>query len=40
VEIDIVPHRKSTGLTRLEPCALELFRPPPLNALDFCLIDK
>src|SRR5207247_6426231 len=33
VEINIVSHRKSTSCARLVPHSLELFRPPPLDAL-------
>jgi len=34
VEVDVVPHRQTTCRARLEPGTLELFRTPPLDALD------
>ena len=40
MQINVVPHRKSTGRARLEPCALELFRTPLLDALDLRLIEQ
>ena len=40
VEIDVVPHRKSTCRSRLVPGTLELFRTPPLDALDLRLVDQ
>ena len=39
VQVNVVPHRKSTGRARFESCALELFRTPSLDALDLRLID-
>jgi hypothetical protein len=40
VEVNVVPHRKSTGRARLVPCTLELFRTPSLDALDLRLIEQ
>lgn len=40
VKVDVVPHRNSTSRAWLIPCALELFRAPPLDALDLGLIDQ
>jgi hypothetical protein len=34
VEVNVVPHRKSTGRARLVPGTFELFRTPSLDPLD------
>jgi hypothetical protein len=40
VEVNVVTHRKSACRARLIPSTLELFRTPPLDALDLRLIDQ
>ena len=40
VQINVMPHRKSTGRARLEPCTLELIHTPSLDTLDLRLIDQ
>ena len=40
VEVNVVTHRKSACRTRLVPGTLELFRTPPLDALDLRLVDQ
>ena len=40
VEVNIVTHRESAGRAGLVPGTLELFRTPPLDALDLRLIDQ
>jgi hypothetical protein len=39
MEVNVVTHRKSACRARLIPSTLELFRTPPLDALDLGLID-
>jgi hypothetical protein len=40
MQVHVVTHRKSAGRARLVPGTLELFRTPPLDALDLRLIDQ
>jgi hypothetical protein len=40
MQVDVVTHRKSACRARLVPCTLELFHPPPLDALGLRLIDQ
>ena len=40
VQVNVVTHRKSAGRAWLVPGTLELFRTPPLDALDLRLIDQ
>jgi len=39
VQVNVVPHCKPSCLSWMEPCTLELFRPPPFDPLDLRLID-
>jgi hypothetical protein len=39
MEIDVVPHSEPTGRARLVPGTLELFRTPPLDALDLRVLN-
>jgi hypothetical protein len=40
VQVNVVTHRQSAGRARLVPGTLELFRTPPLDALDLRLFDQ
>ena len=40
VQVNVVTHRKSAGRAWLVPGTLELFRTPPLDALDLRLVDQ